>query len=190
MEGRASSNIYRLTHSIDRSVQRNMERQQRREWEAEYVSEYCSQAFKGATVVFHFRLGTWPQPLTAGELTPEEQAMLKVRMRWADAVVIQPDKLVVIEGKLRASEFLKGLGELQLYRHLVAHTPEFEKFKDRTVVGRLLLPIEDPAVALIARQQNLEVAIYQPTFWPQFLTAIQPRQGRSIRPEESKLIGG
>jgi len=165
-------------------------RAKRREWEAEYVSEYCAATFPGSTVVFHCRLGTWPGPLTAAELSPEEQAMLKVRMRWADAVVILPGMLVVIEGKLRASEFLKGLGELQLYTHLVRHTPEFAKFKDRTVVGRLLLPFEDPAVALMARQNDIEVAIHKPTFWDAYLTAIQPRQARSIRPEEAKLIGG
>jgi len=166
------------------------ERQPRREWEAEYVSEYCAGEFRSLPVIFHCRLGTWPQPLTAPELTPEEQAMLKVRMRWADAVVILRDQLIVIEGKLRASEFLKGLGELQLYVHLVRHTPEFDKFKDRAVVGRLLIPFEDPALMVIARQQNLQVAIYKPKFWDDFTKAIQPRQGRSIRPEESRILEG
>jgi hypothetical protein len=165
-------------------------RRPRREWEAEYVSEYCRQAFPEATVIYHCRLGTWPQPLTAPELTPEEQAMLKVRMRWADAVVIQPDKLIVVEAKLRASEFLKALGELQLYMHLVRHTPEFEKFRDRTVVGRLVIPFEDPALSVISRRQNIQVAVYKPTFWKEYLAAIQPRQARPIRPEEAKLLEG
>jgi hypothetical protein len=109
-------------------------------------------------------------------------------MRWADAIVIQPDKLIVIEAKLRASEFLKGLGELQLYIHLVAHTPEFEKFKNRRVVGRLIAPIEDPAVMLIARQNLIETAVFKPSFYDAFLEAIQPRQARAIRPEESALL--
>jgi len=167
-----------------------MERRQRREWEAEYVAEYCSQAFGAGPVIYHCRLGTWPGPLTAGELTEQEQAMLRVRMRWADAVVIQPDRILVVEGKLRASEFLKGLGELQVYTHLIKVTPEFEKFKDRQVVGRLLIPIEDPVVMAITRQQGIETAVYRPTFWADFQAAIQPRQGRPIRPEESALVGG
>jgi len=165
-------------------------RPRRREWEAEYVSEYCSQAFPRDPVIYHCRLGTWPQPLTATELTPEELAMLKVRMRWADAVVILPEKLIVVEGKLRASEFLKGLGELQLYAHLVKHTPEFEKFKDRAVAGRLLIPLEDPAVALMARQNGIEVAVYRPTFYSEYLEVLQPRQARPIRPEEAGLLEG
>jgi len=163
-----------------------LERRQRREWEAEYVAEYCQAAFPREQVVYHCRLGTWPGPLTAGELTEEEQAMLRVRMRWADAVILLPDKMVVVEGKLRASEFLKGLGELQVYTHLLKVTPEFEKFKDRQVVGRLLTPIEDPVVNAIARQQGIETAVYKPKFWREFIAAIQPRQARAIRPEEAK----
>ena len=166
-----------------------MERRQRREWEAEYVAEYCSQAFPGEKVIYHCRLGTWPSPLTAGELTDEEQAMLKVRMRWADAVILLPGKIIVVEGKLRASEFLKGVGELQLYTHLVPHTEEFTAWKGTQVVGRLLIPFEDPAVIAITRQQGIETAVYKPKFWKDFIAAIQPRQGRAIRPEEAELLG-
>jgi len=167
-----------------------LERRQRREWEAEYVAEYCQAAFRGEKVIYHCRLGTWPAPLTAGELTEEEQAMLKVRMRWADAVIIQPDKLMVVEGKLRASEFLKGVGELQLYTHLVPHTEEFLAWKGTPVVGRLVIPFEDPAVIAITRRQGIETAVYKPKFWAEFIAAIQPRQGRAIRPEEAQLLRG
>jgi len=172
--------------SLHRST--NMERPRRREWEAEYVSEYCAQTFPRVPIIFHCRLGTWPTPLSAPELEPEEQAMLRVRMRWADAVVILPDKLTVIEGKLRASEFLKGLGELQVYTHLVRHTPEFDQFKERRVVGRLLIPLEDPVVSLVARQQNLDVAVYKPSFWLEYTQILLARQTRPIRPEEKSLI--
>jgi len=166
-----------------------LERRPRREWEAEYVAEYCQTAFPGQRVIYHCRLGTWPTSLTAEELTPEEQAMLRVRMRWADAIILLPEKILVVEGKLRASEFLKGLGELQLYVHLVPHTEEFLAWKGTPAVGRLLIPIPDPVVEAIARQQGIETAVYKPKFWREFLTAIQPRQARAIRPEEAQLLG-
>jgi len=114
--------------------------------------------------------------------------MLRVRMRWADAVVIQPGVITVVEAKLRASEFLKGLGELQLYMHLVAHTPEFKPLMPRPVAGRLVIPIADPVVELIARQNHIDVATYKPSFWNEYTTILQPRQTRSIRPEETSLI--
>jgi len=114
--------------------------------------------------------------------------MLRVRMRWADAVIIMDDRILVVEGKLRASEFLKGVGELLVYTHLVRVTPEFEKFRGLPVVGRLLIPIPDPVVETVARSQGLQVQVFRPSFWEEFLAAVQPRQARPIRPEESTLI--
>jgi hypothetical protein len=111
-------------------------------------------------------------------------------MRWADAIAIGPKTITVIEAKLRASEFLKALGELQLYMHLVKHTPEFARLRDKDVAGRLVIPFEDPALILIARRNNIDVAIFKPTFWNEYLAAIQPRQARPIRPEEARLLEG
>ena len=165
-----------------------MARRKRREWEAEFVSEYCNQQLKASWVKYHFRLGTWPQPHTAADLSDEERAMLKVRMRWADAVAGFPDKILVIEGKLRPSEYLKGLGELQLYKHLVPHTPELSEFKDRRVAGRLVISLPDPTVEWLARTQGLETAVFQPTFWTEYLNVLSGREKRPIRPEEAKLL--
>jgi len=172
------------------TVLRNMERRKRREWEAEFVSEYVAATFPGRRAFFHQRLGTWPGPLTSEDLTDAERSMLQVRMRWADAVVPLEDRLIIIEGKLRASEFLKGLGELLVYTQLIPHTEQFRAWKGSPVVGRLLIPILDPTVKAVAAAQGFEVAIYRPSFWDQFLEAIQRRQSRPIRPEESELAGG
>lgn len=137
---------------------------------------------------YHFRLGTWPQPHTAASLTESERQLLRVRMRWADAVVIQPDRLTVIEGKLRPSEYLKGLGELQLYTHLVPHTPELTEFSQREIAGRLVITLPDPTVQWLARTQGLETAVFQPSFWVEYMNVLSAREKRPIRPEESSLL--
>ncbi len=165
-----------------------MGRRKRREWEAEYVSEYCSRHLEADWVKYHFRLGTWPQPHTSTELEEAERRLLRVRMRWADAVAGFPDKILVIEGKLRPSEYLKGLGELQLYTHLVPHTIELKDYWDRTVQGRLIITLPDPTVTWLARAQGLEVATYQPTFWDEYTNVLSGRETRPIRPEESRLL--
>jgi len=165
-----------------------MARRQRREWEAEYVSEYVHKQLPGYGARFHVRLGTWPQPLTATELTESERAMLQVRMRWADAVVIMPEQLLVIEAKLRPSEFLKGLGELALYTHLVPHTTDLQPLLPRQVRGRLVIPLEDPTVRMLGAQQGQQTAVYEPTFWAEYLAVLTGREKRPIRPEEAELI--
>jgi len=165
-----------------------MERRKRREWEAEYVSEYTRDAFPGLPVRYHVRLGTWPTPLSEPDMPEEERAMLRVRMRWADAIVISAGSLVVIEGKLRPSEYLKGVSELELYTHLVPNTPELEAFKGARVVGRLVVPIQDPTVDLLARRHGLETAVFKPSFWAEYTQILSGRERRPIRPEESALI--
>jgi len=165
-----------------------MERRKRREWEAEYVSEYTREAFPGLPVRYHVRLGTWPTPLSEPDMPEEERAMLRVRMRWADAIVVAHGMVVVIEGKLRPSEYLKGVSELELYVHLVPNTPELEALRGARVAGRLVIPVQDPTVELLARRRGLDVAVFKPSFWAEFAAAVAARERRPIRPEESKLI--
>jgi len=165
-----------------------MERRKRREWEAEYVSEYTREAFRGMPVRYHVRLGTWPTPLSEPDMPEEERAMLRVRMRWADAIVVAQGVVVVIEGKLRPSEYLKGVSELELYVHLVPNTPELEAFRGARVAGRLVIPILDPTVQLLARRRGLDVAVFQPSFWAEYTQVLSGREKRPIRPEESALI--
>ena len=109
-------------------------------------------------------------------------------MRWADALVMGSDRLTVVEAKLRPSEYLKGLGELLLYTHLVPHTPELRDFKGLPVAGRLVVPVSDPTVEYMARLQGLEFDVFKPTFWAEFQKVISPRETRPIRPEESTLL--
>ncbi|MDH5199602.1 MAG: hypothetical protein OEW93_01840 [Candidatus Bathyarchaeota archaeon] len=134
------------------------------------------------------RLGSWPTPLTAEDLTEEERRLLRVRMRWADALVVGSGTLIVVEAKMRPSEFLKGLGELLLYTHLVPHTPGLSNFKGWKVAGRLVITVADATVEYLARRQGFDVAVFQPSFWPEFLEAVSGRQTRPIRPEEASLL--
>ncbi len=94
----------------------------------------------------------------------------------------------MIEAKLRPSEYLKGLGELQLYTHLVPHTPELHVFKGWPVLGRLVISLPDPTVSWLARAQKLEIAVFQPSFWSEYLKVLSGREKRAIRPEESQLL--
>ena len=164
-------------------------RRKRREWEAEFVSEYVAATFPGRRAYFHQRLGTWPGPLTSEDLSDAERSLIRVYMRWADAVIPLEDQIIVVEGKLRASEFLKGLGELLVYTQLIPHTEQFRAWRGSRVVGRLLIPILDPVVSAVAGRQGFQVAVFKPSFWEEFLDTIQGRQSRPIRPKEAELFG-
>jgi len=114
--------------------------------------------------------------------------MLRVYMRWADAIVFLPKETVVIEGKLRASEYLKAIGELELYLSLLPHTAEYANLLADRAVGELLIPRPDPSVELLARRKGFRVVLWAPPWLSAYLDAIPPRSVRPTRPEEAALL--
>lgn len=165
-----------------------VERAKRQEWEAQYVSDYVARRYAGLPVRIHARLGT-PVVSTAAEpLLAAEERMLRVKMRWADAIVFSPSETIVIEGKLRASEMLKAIGELELYTRLVPLTPDFKDLVASRVVGELLVPGPDPTVELLAREKGFRFVQWAPEWLQDYLGGIAARAARPIRPSEAGLL--
>lgn len=164
------------------------ERPKRQEWEAQYVSDYVATKYPGVSVRIHAHLGTTPRSATGQFLEPAEERLLRVFMRWADAIVFLPEQTIVIEGKLRASEYLKGLGELELYLELLRHSPEYAPLIAHTLVGELLVPVEDPTVSVLARRKGFRVVIWAPAWLRGYLDNLDPRKVRATRPEEAGLL--
>ncbi len=114
--------------------------------------------------------------------------MLRVYMRWADAIVFSPTETIVIEGKLRGSEYPKALGELEIYVALVPHTAEYAHLLASRVVGELLIPTPDPTVETLARRKGFRVVVWSPPWLSAYLDVIYARQRRGARPEEAPLL--
>jgi hypothetical protein len=156
-----------------------MSRKPRREWEAEYVAEYCTRFYKGAKVQYHARLGAYPPEFKTLATEEAELSMLRVYARWCDALAITDGEVHIIEGKLLPHHYLKGITELELYITLFKQTPEYKDYKALPTYGVLVVPVEDPVVASIARSRNIRMPIYKPTFWDQFW---QEQRRRWTRP--------
>ena len=107
-------------------------REKRREWEAEYVSEYIQKFWPKRLYILHFRVTGPPKPALQEELSYEEVRMLRVFARWVDAVIMVPPVLYIVEAKLRASEYIKALGELLYYLEAIKRNPEinWKEFKE------------------------------------------------------------
>ena len=160
----------------------------RQEWEAQYVSDYVARRYPGMPVSIHARLGPPPDSLTGEELSEEERRMLRVRMRWADAIVFLPQETVVIEGKLRASEYLKAIGELELYLSLLPHSAEYAELLAARAVGELLVPSPDPSVEVLARRKGFRMVVWAPSWLRGYLDSLEARYVRGSRPEEAALL--
>ena len=164
------------------------ERKRRKEWELLYVSQYIATRYPHVPCVIHAHLGTLPQSLSGRELEPAEERMLRVRMRWADAIVFCPDESIIIEGKLRASELLKAVGELELYTHLLPLTPDYRHLIADRITAQLLTPIQDPSVETLCRRKGYQYVVWTTPLITQYLAEIPPRETRPIRPEEARYL--
>lgn len=88
------------------------------------VSEWVIQEHPEAKVKIRARLGPLPpgaQALIAEGLNP--YIMSPVR-HWADALILYPDRTLLVEGKLKWNP--GGLGQLLVYEHEFDRSPEYQ----------------------------------------------------------------
>ena len=106
-----------------------------------------------------------------GELPPEASAveelgispyMYGVVRHWADAVVIYPEKVIVVEGKLKLSSM--ALGQIIVNTELFAKTPEFRDTWDTPREGLLLFAYGDPETEKAAVSMGFKVERYCPAW--------------------------
>ncbi len=148
-----------------------------RDWtprEQRLVSEFVNRFYRGHEVKLHARLGT-VQPRLAGRYaTDADLRLVGLFRRWADAVVFQPDRVVLIEGKILPQPGV--LSQLNLYERVFAKTPEFSEHAHKPIEKVLLCAIEDPVVTQLAREQNVRVVVFRPKWIDSYLKILYPRE--------------
>lgn len=128
--------------------------------EQKYLAEFISKTFPNAQKVFYQK--------ALGDLPWREAAHSKFDYRWflrlakrADAVVITPEEVVVVETETRRP--ITGLSELLVYKELLPETVDLKPY----LIGRrqrlmLVTPLEDEDVMRQAAANGIEYVIYFP----------------------------
>lgn len=99
--------------------------------------------------------------------------------RWADAIILEEDHVTLIEAAIRPNP--GKIGQLELYKMLMPHTPELAPWRDLPIEMVLLYAIEDPATNLLARSKGIKCIEYKPSWLPAYLETLQPRERRGVR---------
>jgi len=148
----------------------------RRQTEALLCSQYVAENYPHARVLIQQYVG----PIRTSEdeelLTQGEKLALGTGRRRADAVLILPDKIIVLECYVHVQ--LGKLSQLMTYLQLLPLTPELKDFVHLPVVGRLVGAQRDPILDQVAAQQNIEVVIFQPAWIVRYLETVDPRKSR------------
>lgn len=140
------------------------------------LHEWLARNYPHAIVMTRVRLGAPPISEEYGELGPRESRMIGVWRRWADAIVVLKDKILLIEAAIRPNP--GKIAQLELYRLLLPQTPELFPWKELPIEMILLYAIEDPATTWLCRQKGIHAIYYKPDWLDNYLAILYPRERR------------
>lgn len=98
----------------------------RQSYEPRLITEYVTQTWPDATVLYDVPLGPVPQNLALKVGEAQAARIARTARPRADAVIILPSEIVLLEGKIM--DVNQGLGMLDLYEHAIPLTPELQQY--------------------------------------------------------------
>lgn len=147
----------------------------KRNWaprEQRLVSEFIAEFYPEYESRTHVHLGSTPPRLRGRFAKPTDERLVGVFRRWADAIVIMPDRIVLIEAKILPHPGV--LSQLKLYARLLPSTPELVEHKNKPIERVLLCAIPDPLLNQMCREEGVRVVIYRPRWITAYLKHLHP----------------
>jgi hypothetical protein len=165
-----------------------VQRQARRQREQLLVSQYVAENYPTGRVMFQQRVGPIPPTVNESGLTRGQKLALGSFRRVADAVIILPNKLLIIEGYVHVQ--LGKLSQLLTYIELLPMTPELGAFASLPVEAMLLGAQRDPIMDQMAAKFGIKMVIFQPQWVKDYLLTVDSRKARSRQHVELSLDNG
>lgn len=118
-------------------------------------------------VFYELKLGPTVGHVAGVELNPKLTAMLRVTNWYADATIVTPDEIQVVEAKVAPQA--GAISQLEHYRDLVLETPMLHEFPNRAVAMVLLFGFGDSAIVPRAQNRGIRVEIFTPAWLHEYL---------------------
>ncbi len=144
--------------------------------EMKLLAEYNAIHNAGAEVRSPVRLGAIDAVPEAPAYRNLPKGFFGSLRRWADAIVVRPDRLVLQEAKIRPD--VGVVSQMQMYKRLVPLTPELRGLLDRPLELELVIAVDDPSLVELARDAGITVRVFSPPWVAVYLEQIYPREGR------------
>lgn len=137
-------------------------KKKRNNFEKRLVAEYVGVTYPTSLQWRNVRLG---------EIKNQQDGkMYAFLRRWADAIVITMDEVVIIEGKVKPAPGV--ISQLQLYMTLFPKTPEYTNYRNWNIRGEIVCALNDEEVENLAKKAGLNYVIYEPTFIDDILATL------------------
>lgn len=131
-----------------------------RQVETRMVSEYLAARYSQFTTLAKVPLGIVPASLMAEVGYSKGLGLMRPFRPEADAVVILPNYIVIVEAKVW--QVVNGLAKLPLYKSLVPFTPELRQYLPREILMELVVGESNPNLEIMARDAGVKLQIYNP----------------------------
>lgn len=145
--------------------------------EMRLIAEWLALQFPRDQFKLNARVGQLHPELHPELLDEAEQRLVGVWLRHVDAVVIKPEKLILVEAAILAKP--GKISQLLLYKELLPQTYEFKEFSDRPIEMILLVAIKDPVIVKIARRYGIKVIYFRPEWIDAYLDLCLPSERRA-----------
>ena len=135
--------------------------------ESRLLAEWIREFYPNDRVKYRVRLGPypyWAKPSIETGVSPE---IYKIYQRWADAIIIRPNEIIIIEAKIKPDPGV--ISQINLYALLLPKTPELSEYKDRPIRKIVLLALRDVEVEELAERENIEIQYYAPNWVNDYL---------------------
>ena len=128
--------------------------------------EWLNKTYPAGSWRTNRRLGRPHPDLEARALTPKEKRMLMITMFSADAVVILPDRVDIVECLVRPE--WEKICKLKMYGHLFGVTEDYREHwhKPRRLI--ILSALKNPFVEWFARSEGVTWIEYRPIWIDQY----------------------
>lgn len=148
--------------------------------EKRLVAEFLAAKYPHAITIQEPRLGP-PAPLAAGiPATNFNNAIAGNARGFADALIIEPQTLTLVEGKVEPD--VTSIAQLYLYSLLLPLTPELSQYKGRKVRSLAVWGMPEPVLSKVAAKFGVEVVVFSPAWVQEDLRAKYANKLRMTSP--------
>ena len=137
------------------------------------LSEYIRLKLQGLQVRRNCPLGTVPESLIVEYGRTQALRVARKMRPEVDALVIAPDKLILIESKVL--RWVDGLSHLVVYKALVPDTPELEAYAKLPVVMRMVIPFTQGNMQSVADRIGVEIEVFTTPAIDEYLNKELPK---------------
>jgi len=131
-----------------------------RQVETRMLSEYLLANYGKFSYIMDVPLGLVDEKIMAAQGYQQAINAARPFRPRADAIVILPNYLVLVEAKVWNT--VNGLAKLPLYKTLVPLTPELKQYMPREVLMELVAGSAPSNLSLMAEAQGVKLRIYNP----------------------------